>query len=368
MDLASSFGWWGATTSPGRWPSWSRWRFRGGSSTGASARHCSPSAALLNLFALFFVLKWPPQPGRHRAGPSRAPGYQAHSHSLRLARELRCSLDDGRQLYSSCSCSRRSCRACSAATISRSGTRRSPRRYSTSCASVRSPADARASTPLADAVPGRSRSPAAGPPARLFHGVDRLEHSRPCSQERRIAWRGGGRRLLRLTLYYALLVKNASVDAGGAHGELIGLGFRATGPLRWTRMGQALTFGGGGSGAARLDTVAALCLIGAFRQLWTLKARANLRRTRQVSHISRIRRMPENARDKFSSPWFVGRLVWRLGLALCLFACSSTESRPVTGRKLGSTRQPIVGGVPDTTSKGVVAITDLLRRRRRRVL
>jgi predicted MFS family arabinose efflux permease len=77
------------------------------------------------------------------------------------------------------------------------------------------------------------------------------------------------------SLYYALLVKNASVDAGGAHEGLIGLGF-ALGPLAGLA-GQALTFGGGGSGAllATISPIAALCLIGAFRPLWTLKARAN---------------------------------------------------------------------------------------------
>ncbi len=50
-------------------------------------------------------------------------------------------------------------------------------------------------------------------------------------------------------------------------------------------------------------------------------------------------------------------LGWALGLTLCVSGCSSKEGeRP--GTKLASARQPIVGGVPDTTSKAVVAITD----------
>jgi hypothetical protein len=47
-----------------------------------------------------------------------------------------------------------------------------------------------------------------------------------------------------------------------------------------------------------------------------------------------------------------------LGLTLCLSGCSSSERGPGTSKNLGSARQPIVGGVPDTTSKAVVAITD----------
>ncbi len=75
------------------------------------------------------------------------------------------------------------------------------------------------------------------------------------------------------SLYYALLVKNASVDAGGAHEGLIGLGF-ALGPLAGLA-GQALTFGGGGSRTmlATIAPVAALCAVGAFRPLWALRAR-----------------------------------------------------------------------------------------------
>ncbi len=46
-----------------------------------------------------------------------------------------------------------------------------------------------------------------------------------------------------------------------------------------------------------------------------------------------------------------------LGLTLCLSGCSPEQS-PSAWSSLGSARQPIVGGVADTTSKAVVAITD----------
>ncbi len=77
------------------------------------------------------------------------------------------------------------------------------------------------------------------------------------------------------SLYYALLVKNASVDAGGAHEGLIGLGF-ALGPLAGLA-GQALTFEGTGTSATStaILPIAVLCLVGAFRPLWSLRARAS---------------------------------------------------------------------------------------------
>jgi MFS family permease len=76
------------------------------------------------------------------------------------------------------------------------------------------------------------------------------------------------------SLYYALLVKNASVDAGGAHEGLIGLGF-ALGPLAGL-VGQGLSFEGSGQGAVStaILPIAILCLVGAFRPLWGLRVRA----------------------------------------------------------------------------------------------
>jgi hypothetical protein len=76
------------------------------------------------------------------------------------------------------------------------------------------------------------------------------------------------------SLYYALLVKNASVDAGGAHEGLIGLGF-ALGPLAGL-LGRASTFAGTGPFAVSTAVLplAVLCLVGAFRPLWALRSSA----------------------------------------------------------------------------------------------
>ncbi len=72
-------------------------------------------------------------------------------------------------------------------------------------------------------------------------------------------------------LYYALIVKNASVDAGGAHESLIGLGF-AVGPLAGLA-GHALAAPAGGYVTSMLLAVAPLVLTalgGAFRPLRAL--------------------------------------------------------------------------------------------------
>lgn len=72
------------------------------------------------------------------------------------------------------------------------------------------------------------------------------------------------------SLYYALLVKNASVDAGGAHEGLIGLGF-ALGPLAGLT-GGALAPALGGYVLAMLASVTPLfllCTAGALRALRT---------------------------------------------------------------------------------------------------
>lgn len=69
-------------------------------------------------------------------------------------------------------------------------------------------------------------------------------------------------------LYYALLVKNASVDAGGAHEALIGLGF-ALGPLAGL-IGRAAAPALGGYVVAMLVTLLPLfgvCTFGALRPL-----------------------------------------------------------------------------------------------------
>ena len=69
-------------------------------------------------------------------------------------------------------------------------------------------------------------------------------------------------------LYYALLAKNASVDAGGAHEGLIGLGF-ALGPLTGL-LGHALTGAAFGYVPAMLLAVlpfALVCVAAALRPL-----------------------------------------------------------------------------------------------------
>jgi predicted MFS family arabinose efflux permease len=78
-------------------------------------------------------------------------------------------------------------------------------------------------------------------------------------------------------LYYALVVKNASVDAGGAHEALIGLGY-ALGPIAGlAAKGVAAASGGSGNTlgilAAALPLVA-LCLYGGLRPLGALRTRA----------------------------------------------------------------------------------------------
>jgi hypothetical protein len=60
-------------------------------------------------------------------------------------------------------------------------------------------------------------------------------------------------------LYYALVVKNAAVEAGGAHEGLIGLGF-ALGPLTGL-LAQALEPSVGGRVLAVLVSLAPLCLL-----------------------------------------------------------------------------------------------------------
>lgn len=70
-------------------------------------------------------------------------------------------------------------------------------------------------------------------------------------------------------LFYALLSKNASVDAGGAHESLIGLGF-ALGPLVGL-FGYALTQPLGAYVPAMLVAtlpLLAVCLVGATRPIW----------------------------------------------------------------------------------------------------
>lgn len=53
-------------------------------------------------------------------------------------------------------------------------------------------------------------------------------------------------------------------------------------------------------------------------------------------------------------------LGWVVGL-WCLMGCSSIESEPRPDPTSRTLEQPIVGGVPDTTSKGVVALTELYK-------
>jgi hypothetical protein len=81
-------------------------------------------------------------------------------------------------------------------------------------------------------------------------------------------------------LYYALVADNASVDAGGAHESLIGIGI-ALGPLSGLAgqllVGQPLPFGAEAAGSAGLQPFAALaltslpvigvCVLGALRAL-----------------------------------------------------------------------------------------------------
>jgi hypothetical protein len=74
-------------------------------------------------------------------------------------------------------------------------------------------------------------------------------------------------------LYYAMVVKNASVDAGGAHEGLIGLGF-SLGPGVGL-IGHALTHSGGSYLGGVVLGVAPLmlaCLWGAFRPLVRMPA------------------------------------------------------------------------------------------------
>jgi MFS family permease len=77
------------------------------------------------------------------------------------------------------------------------------------------------------------------------------------------------------SLYYALVVKNASVDAGGAHEGLIGLGF-ALGPLIGLA-GKALTPTLGNAVIATVASVAPLalfCTLFALRALWARQSAA----------------------------------------------------------------------------------------------
>jgi hypothetical protein len=71
------------------------------------------------------------------------------------------------------------------------------------------------------------------------------------------------------SLYYALVVKNASVDAGGAHESLIGLGF-ALGPLLGLA-GKAITPTLGSSVVATLASVAPLALLSTLLALRALR-------------------------------------------------------------------------------------------------
>ena len=84
-------------------------------------------------------------------------------------------------------------------------------------------------------------------------------------------------------LYYALVSENASVDAGGAHEGLIGIGI-GLGPLSGLAgellVGQRLPFGQAGSGlqpfvALALTTtpIIAVCLFGSLRSLFRLRGR-----------------------------------------------------------------------------------------------
>jgi predicted MFS family arabinose efflux permease len=87
-------------------------------------------------------------------------------------------------------------------------------------------------------------------------------------------------------LYYALVAENASVDAGGAHESLIGIGI-ALGPLSGLAgqllVGQPLPFGGAGADSAGLRPFVALaltslpvigvCVLGALRALIRLPGR-----------------------------------------------------------------------------------------------
>ena len=79
-------------------------------------------------------------------------------------------------------------------------------------------------------------------------------------------------------LYYALVAENASVDAGGAHEGLIGIGI-GLGPLSGLAgqllVGQRLPFAQGGSGLAPFMALAltttpiiAVCLVGSLRSLF----------------------------------------------------------------------------------------------------
>jgi MFS family permease len=73
------------------------------------------------------------------------------------------------------------------------------------------------------------------------------------------------------SLYYALLVKNASVDAGGAHEGLIGLGF-ALGPLIGLA-GQALSPALGNTLLATLASLAPVALLSTLLALRALRPR-----------------------------------------------------------------------------------------------
>src|SRR5687768_15630723 len=48
---------------------------------------------------------------------------------------------------------------------------------------------------------------------------------------------------------------------------------------------------------------------------------------------------------------------WGLALVLCAAGCSSRETSGSERDALGQAEAPIVGGSPDTTTKGVVALT-----------
>jgi hypothetical protein len=76
-------------------------------------------------------------------------------------------------------------------------------------------------------------------------------------------------------LYYAQVVQNASVDAGGAHEALIGAGY-ALGPLAGL-IGTALAHGAGPGSAAYVQgmSLATLPLVatGLGAALWQLRAR-----------------------------------------------------------------------------------------------
>jgi len=85
------------------------------------------------------------------------------------------------------------------------------------------------------------------------------------------------------SLYYALVAENASVDAGGAHEGLIGLGI-GLGPLSGLAgqllVGQRLPFGDAGSALPPFAALAltsapiiAVCLLGSARSLFRLRGR-----------------------------------------------------------------------------------------------